>query len=78
MNTNPHGQAHKALDALTPREREILALVASGANNQDIASKLFISEKTVRNHLTAIFDKLGVNSRAQAIVFVRDRGAGLH
>jgi pimeloyl-ACP methyl ester carboxylesterase/DNA-binding CsgD family transcriptional regulator len=62
------------LAALTGREREILALVASGANNQAIADQLFISEKTVRNHLTAIFDKLGVSSRSQAIVFARDRG----
>ena len=49
-------------------------LVAGGANNQAIADQLFISEKTVRNHLTAIFDKLGVSSRSQAIVFARDRG----
>jgi pimeloyl-ACP methyl ester carboxylesterase/DNA-binding CsgD family transcriptional regulator len=62
------------LAVLTAREREILDLVASGANNQEIAARLFISEKTVRNHLTAVFDKLGVSSRSQAIVFVRDRG----
>jgi pimeloyl-ACP methyl ester carboxylesterase/DNA-binding CsgD family transcriptional regulator len=62
------------LAMLTAREREILDLVASGENNLDIASRLFISEKTVRNHLTAIFDKLGVSSRSQAIVFARDRG----
>jgi pimeloyl-ACP methyl ester carboxylesterase/DNA-binding CsgD family transcriptional regulator len=62
------------LEILTGREREILELVAGGANNQDIAGQLFISEKTVRNHLTAIFDKIGVSSRSQAIVFARDRG----
>jgi pimeloyl-ACP methyl ester carboxylesterase/DNA-binding CsgD family transcriptional regulator len=66
--------ADEELAALTSREREILDLVAGGANNQDIAEKLFISEKTVRNHLTAIFDKIGVSSRSQAIVFARDRG----
>ena len=65
---------NEELAALTSREREILDLVATGASNQDIASRLFISEKTVRNHLTAIFDKLGVSSRSQAIVFARDRG----
>ena len=64
----------EALDVLTSREREILGLVASGASNQAIADRLFISEKTVRNHLTAIFDKIGVSSRSQAIVFARDRG----
>jgi pimeloyl-ACP methyl ester carboxylesterase/DNA-binding CsgD family transcriptional regulator len=62
------------LAMLTTREHEILDLVASGASNQEIAGRLFISEKTVRNHLTAIFDKIGVSSRAQAIVFARDRG----
>jgi pimeloyl-ACP methyl ester carboxylesterase/DNA-binding CsgD family transcriptional regulator len=62
------------LASLTSREREILGLVASGASNQAIADQLFISEKTVRNHLTAIFDKIGVSSRSQAIVFARDRG----
>jgi len=62
------------LAMLTAREREILDLVASGATNQEIADRLFISEKTVRNHLTAIFDKIGVSSRSQAIVFARDRG----
>jgi len=62
------------LAMLTVREREILDLVASGASNQEIAEQLFISEKTVRNHLTAIFDKIGVTSRSQAIVFARDRG----
>ncbi len=62
------------LAALTNREREILDLVASGSNNQQIAAALFISEKTVRNHLTTIFHKIGVSSRSQAIVFARDRG----
>jgi len=62
------------LATLTSREREILDLVAGGANNLDIAAALFISEKTVRNHLTAVFGKLGVTSRSQAIVFARDRG----
>jgi len=66
--------AHDELALLTAREREILDLVAGGANNQAIADQLFISEKTVRNHLTAIFDKIGVSSRSQAIVFARDRG----
>jgi pimeloyl-ACP methyl ester carboxylesterase/DNA-binding CsgD family transcriptional regulator len=63
-----------ALAELTAREREIITLVAGGAANQAIADQLFISEKTVRNHLTAIFEKLGVSSRSQAIVFARDRG----
>lgn len=62
------------LDELTSRENDILHLVALGHGNGDIAKQLFISEKTVRNHLTNIFEKLGVDSRAKAIVVARDRG----
>jgi pimeloyl-ACP methyl ester carboxylesterase/DNA-binding CsgD family transcriptional regulator len=68
------GAAAVALRELTTRELQILRLVASGASNLQISGKLFISEKTVRNHLTSIFDKLHVSSRAQAIVFARDAG----
>jgi pimeloyl-ACP methyl ester carboxylesterase/DNA-binding CsgD family transcriptional regulator len=59
---------------LSPRERETLSLLADGLSNSDIAERLGISEKTVRNHLSHLFDKLGVWSRAQAIVFARDHG----
>jgi len=61
---------------LTPREREVLALLSEGLGNADIAERLSLSEKTVRNHLSNLFDKLGVWTRAQAIVFARDRGFG--
>ncbi len=60
--------------ALSAREREVLALMAEGLGNTEIAERLQISEKTVRNHASNIFDKLGVWSRAQAIVFARDHG----
>jgi len=63
-----------AFDALSRRERETLALLADGLSNAEIAERLGISEKTVRNHLSNLFDKLGVWSRAQAIVFARDHG----
>jgi pimeloyl-ACP methyl ester carboxylesterase/DNA-binding CsgD family transcriptional regulator len=59
--------------ALSVREREILAKLVAGLNNEEIGRALFISEKTVRNHATRIFEKLGVKTRAQAIVFARDR-----
>jgi pimeloyl-ACP methyl ester carboxylesterase/DNA-binding CsgD family transcriptional regulator len=65
-----------AFAALSPREREVLALVAEGFGNAQIAVRLSISEKTVRNHVSNIFDKLGVWTRAQAIVFARERGFG--
>ena len=63
-----------AFAALSSREREVLALIAEGLSNTDIAERLHISEKTVRNHASNLFDKLGVWSRAQAIVFARDHG----
>lgn len=68
------GRAHPAFDGLSPRERETLSLLAEGLSNSEIAERLGISEKTVRNHLSHLFDKLGVWSRAQAIVFARDHG----
>ncbi len=57
---------------LTARENDILRLVAYGATNAEIAHSLSISDKTVRNHLTNIFDKLGVDSRSKAIIRARD------
>jgi pimeloyl-ACP methyl ester carboxylesterase/DNA-binding CsgD family transcriptional regulator len=63
-----------AFAALSSRERQVLALMADGLSNSDIAERLQISDKTVRNHASNLFDKLGVWSRAQAIVFARDHG----
>jgi DNA-binding NarL/FixJ family response regulator len=60
--------------ALTSREREVLVLVAEGLDNRSIARKLVLSEKTVRNHVTHIFDKLQVASRAEAVARARDAG----
>ncbi|MCF8010972.1 MAG: response regulator transcription factor [Clostridiales bacterium] len=54
---------------LTRREMEILQLVAQGDNNRSISEKLFISEKTVKNHLTNIFEKLDVGDRTQAALY---------
>ena len=51
----------------------MLALLTDGLSNAQIAERLSVSEKTVRNHVSNVFDKLGVWSRAQAIVFARDR-----
>lgn len=61
-------------ESLSPREREILTCLAEGLGNAEIAERLSISEKTVRNHVSNLFDKLGVWTRAQAIVFARDHG----
>jgi pimeloyl-ACP methyl ester carboxylesterase/DNA-binding CsgD family transcriptional regulator len=59
---------------LTAREREVLALITEGLGNAAIAQRLSISDKTVRNHVSNIFDKLGVWTRAQAMVFANERG----
>jgi pimeloyl-ACP methyl ester carboxylesterase/DNA-binding CsgD family transcriptional regulator len=72
--TGQAGASGEAFESLSPRERETLLLLADGLSNSEIAERLGISEKTVRNHLSHLFDKLGVWSRAQAIVFARDRG----
>lgn len=62
---------------LTQREHEVLELIAQGLNNQGIATRLSISEKTVRNHVSNIFNKLQVADRAQAIIRARDAGMGM-
>lgn len=61
---------------LTPREREVLDLVAAGLRNAAIAERLFLSQKTVANHLSSIFAKLSVDGRQQAIIRARDEGFG--
>jgi pimeloyl-ACP methyl ester carboxylesterase/DNA-binding CsgD family transcriptional regulator len=53
---------------LTPRERRVLELLRAGKTNAEIAAQVFLSEKTVRNHLSSVYRKLGVSNRAQAIV----------
>jgi len=70
------GDTASNLDDLTARERDILEAVAQGLDNNTTAMRLKISAKTVRNHVSIIFSKLGVNSRAQAIVLARDAGFG--
>ncbi|MGH9309213.1 MAG: alpha/beta fold hydrolase, partial [Vicinamibacterales bacterium] len=66
--------AESVFGALSARERQVLEHLVQGLSNNEIAERLEISEKTVRNHLSNLFDKLGVWSRAQAIVFARDHG----
>jgi DNA-binding NarL/FixJ family response regulator len=63
-----------AFAALSSREHEVLACIFEGLSNARIAESLRISEKTVRNHASNLFDKLGVRSRAEAMVFARDHG----
>jgi DNA-binding NarL/FixJ family response regulator len=57
--------------SLTPREQEILQLIGSGSNNREIAASLFISERTVKNHVTNILSRLGLRDRTQAAIYAQ-------
>jgi pimeloyl-ACP methyl ester carboxylesterase/DNA-binding CsgD family transcriptional regulator len=67
-----------SLDELTPRERAVLEGIAQGMGNSEIARSLGLAEKTVRNHITRVFDKIRVEHRYQAIVLARDAGLGIN
>ena len=64
------------LSHLTPQERRILALVADGKTNKEIAAEIFLSDKTVKNYVSSILDKLGLERRTQAAAFVARRRMG--
>lgn len=64
------------MEELTPREQELLELLARGIDNSAIAAGLGLRVETVRNHITRVFDKLGVRTRAEAIVKAREAGLG--
>ncbi|HEX2084251.1 MAG TPA: response regulator transcription factor [Solirubrobacteraceae bacterium] len=64
----------ETLDELTPREREVVLLVAKGLSNQEVGERLFLSEATVKTHLTSILRKLGLRDRTQLVVLAYERG----
>lgn len=68
---DPAGALVERFPTLTRREAEVLGLVADGLSNGEIAAALFVGGSTVKTHINAIFAKLGVSSRAQAIALVR-------
>jgi DNA-binding NarL/FixJ family response regulator len=61
-------------DDLTPREGEVLALIANGLSNQEIAKQLFVSEATVKSHINHVFAKIGARDRAQAVHYAYKHG----
>ncbi|HWR61831.1 MAG TPA: response regulator transcription factor, partial [Clostridia bacterium] len=65
----PRGSRIKKENELTQREYEVIALIADGLNNKDIAERLYISEKTVKNHVSNIFRKINVSDRTQAAIY---------
>jgi DNA-binding NarL/FixJ family response regulator len=70
----PSAQMEQLVEPLSERELEILALIARGASNREIADQLFIAEGTVKNHVTHILGKLGVRDRTQAALRARELG----
>jgi DNA-binding NarL/FixJ family response regulator len=68
----PTSQVPSEFAKLTPREQEILSLIAKGASNREIADTLFIAEKTVRNNITNIFSQLGLRDRTQAAIWMNN------
>jgi DNA-binding NarL/FixJ family response regulator len=74
IKTSPPGAGGGKEIRLTARETEILQLVSRGINNRNIAGELYLSEKTVKNHLTNIFKKLKVHGRTQAVLYALKNG----
>jgi two-component system nitrate/nitrite response regulator NarL len=70
----PQGRTTADPLELTPRERELVTLVAEGLRNEEVGRRLGITEKTVRNHLTAVFQKLGVSGRLELVVYAYAHG----
>jgi NarL family two-component system response regulator LiaR len=68
------GKQTPLVDDLTPRELEVLTLIAEGMGNKEIAQELVISEKTVKNHINNIFSKLHVSDRSQAMLYAIRQG----
>jgi DNA-binding NarL/FixJ family response regulator len=73
-SSSPYIESMASIEQLTEREREILALVASGASNREIAEKLYLTEGTVKNHMSNVLSKLGVRDRTQAVIRARELG----
>ncbi len=74
--TNRHNEASALVDNLTEREREILAHIAQGETNREIAAHLGLSEKTVRNYVSLLLQKLNLSNRAEAAAFAVRHGIG--
>ncbi len=72
--SRPAPKEAEPLDELTAREREVVLLVAKGLSNLEVGERLFLSEATVKTHLTSILRKLGLRDRTQLVVLAYERG----
>ncbi|WP_433215037.1 response regulator [Microtetraspora malaysiensis] len=70
----PSAAAHAGLNQLTPRELEVLVMIARGLSNAEIAAALFLSEPTIKTHVTRVLAKLALRDRVQAVVFAYECG----
>lgn len=74
FSTLAKGKGSASIPLLTPRERQMLNLIAAGATNKDMSSCLYLSESTVKREMRVIFDKLGVGNRSEAVAVAYRRG----
>ena len=69
-------KSHSALDALSPQERRLLDFIAEGLTNRQIAESMYLSEKTVKNYMTGLLNKLNMNNRTEAAVYATRMKSG--